>query len=131
MQRIAWLTDIHLNFAPRTSGVRVLGGVIPTELDGVFLSGDIAEAPTVADYLGQLEDACGCPIYFVLGNHDFYFGSIDRSADSGAACQDAPAASLLEFGTLACVGPYSAVVGHDGWADAREGDYLGVPRHDE
>jgi 3',5'-cyclic-AMP phosphodiesterase len=28
--------------------------------------------------LVELDEACGCPIYFVLGNHDFYFGSIDR-----------------------------------------------------
>ena len=126
MQRIAWLTDIHLNFASEDKLEQFWEELSQQKLDGVFLSGDIAEAPTVADYLGQLDDACGCPIYFVLGNHDFYFGSIDlvrRQVEQLGKTR--PQLHYLGSERWHALGPYSAVVGHVGWADAREGDYLG------
>jgi 3',5'-cyclic-AMP phosphodiesterase len=126
MQRIAWLTDIHLNFVtdqPRRQFLEDLGR---QRFDALLLSGDIAEAPTVVDYLSELEQACGCPIYFVLGNHDFYFGSIDgvrRQVEQ--LSESKPSLRYLSSTGWYPMSARSAVVGHDGWADAREGDYLG------
>jgi len=45
-------------------------------LDALLLGGDIGEADSVPRFLSEMENALRLPIYFVLGNHDFYWGSI-------------------------------------------------------
>ena len=42
----------------------------------MLITGDIANARTVTGWLERIDDAWERPIYFVLGNHDFYGGSI-------------------------------------------------------
>ena len=44
----------------------------------MLITGDIAEAPSLGDLLSDVASALRTPIYFVLGNHDFYRGSIPR-----------------------------------------------------
>ena len=72
--RFAWLTDIHLNFCPGRVQ-ELLDRVDATEPDAVLIGGDIAEAPDVTGYLQRFA-TLNRPVYFVLGNHDFYRGSI-------------------------------------------------------
>ena len=50
--------------------------IVSYKPDAVLLGGDIGEAPSLKGYLLGLEDHLERPIYFVLGNHDFYQGSI-------------------------------------------------------
>jgi predicted phosphohydrolase len=44
----------------------------------VLISGDIAEAPTVSEILGEMAQHVAKPIYFVLGNHDYYKSSVAK-----------------------------------------------------
>jgi predicted MPP superfamily phosphohydrolase len=46
------------------------------EADCFAITGDIGEARSIERYLRLLESSLQRPIYFVLGNHDFYHGSI-------------------------------------------------------
>src|SRR5437764_11589677 len=64
------------------------------------------------------------PIYFVLGNHDFYRGSI-AGVRAGVEALDARSPRLHWLPRTGVVGltPETALVGHDGWADGRFGDY--------
>ena len=78
--RLAWLTDIHLNFLAadeRQDFLRLLA----ERCDAVVVSGDIGESPDITHLLEEMEDALQKSIYFVLGNHDFYKGSIARTRD--------------------------------------------------
>lgn len=76
MKSLAWLTDIHLNFLrPPAMGV-FLNMLAGTEADAFAISGDIAEAPGVDGHLRDIVARVDRPVYFVLGNHDFYRGSI-------------------------------------------------------
>jgi 3',5'-cyclic-AMP phosphodiesterase len=125
MQRIAWLTDIHLNFADEPTRQQFLGELESERFDALLLGGDIAEAPTVAQYLVELEASCDSPLYYVLGNHDYYFGSIEGVRRQVVELGDTrPRLRYLTSSAWFPLGSESAVVGHDGWADAREGDYL-------
>ena len=83
--RLAWLTDIHLNFVG-TAARRALMEKVERVCDAVVISGDIAESHDVEGYLTEMEEIVQKPIYFVLGNHDFYRGSGRGNArTSGAA----------------------------------------------
>ena len=90
----------------------------------VLLGGDIGEAATLEGYLSRCAAKLERPIYFVLGNHDYYGGYIRDVRDQARRLQSdwlrwLPARGVvqLEEGT--------ALVGHGGWGDARLGDFEG------
>jgi len=76
--KLAWVTDIHLNFLTKEERGEFYQEIINTGSDAVFITGDIAEAPCVADLLVEMADQLEKPIYFVLGNHDYYRGQISE-----------------------------------------------------
>ena len=74
--RLAWLTDIHLNFVTRP-GIEALAHEIHTgRPDVILIGGDIGHADSVVAYLELLSGLLRLPIFFVLGNHDYYHGSV-------------------------------------------------------
>ena len=121
--RLAWLTDIHLNFLTDARRAEFARDVERTGADLVLISGDIAEAPTIADSLATLTKT-GAAVLYVLGNHDFYKGDIEtvrrrcRSLDFGHYLHDAPPIAVSDE---------LAIVGVDGWADGQ----FGAPRQSE
>ena len=124
MKRIVWLTDIHLNFLQREDVETFLERVAAAEGDGVLISGDVSEAHDVVAYLEQIDEALACPVYFVLGNHDFYFGSIATvRREVGELCRARGRLCYLTAGEVFELAPGIGLIGHDGWADARIGDY--------
>jgi 3',5'-cyclic-AMP phosphodiesterase len=124
MPRFAWCTDIHLNFAKPDALAEFLHRLRATEADVVLLGGDIAEATDVVQYLGLLDSQLQRRVYFVLGNHDFYFGSISHVRDEvRALCARREQLVYLTDAAVVELAEQVALVGHDGWADARIGDY--------
>lgn len=128
MMRLAWATDVHLNFVSRQQLVAFAKALVADEPDAVLLSGDIAEAPTLREHLLAVEAVVERPVYFVLGNHDFYGGSI---AQVRAVARELTATSrwlrwLPEVGAVHLPGGV-VLLGHDGWADARAGNFERSP----
>ena len=124
MKRIAWCTDIHLNFAKPDSLAEFLHRLREADPDLLLIGGDIAEATDVVHYLEVLDHHLTRPIYFVLGNHDFYFGSIHRvRQDVRASCASSDNLVYLTDAGVVELSDGVGLVGHDGWADARIGNY--------
>src|SRR4030095_17203822 len=73
--RVVWLTDIHLNFYTPFGMEKFYALVRGSKPDAILISGDIGESTRLEWYLRQMETRFGCPIYFVLGNHDYYSSS--------------------------------------------------------
>ena len=82
IMRTIWLTDIHLEFLDNLTFSGFLRELGEKNGDAVLISGDIAQAPTVTEYLAKMAQSFAIPIYFVLGNHDFYHGSISTVRDA-------------------------------------------------
>jgi len=78
--QLTWATDIHLDFITDVNDIHTSSRNLDTfcsmfgESDGVILSGDISLAPLLKDHLLALGERLARPIYFVLGNHDFWSG---------------------------------------------------------
>ena len=66
--KLAWLTDIHLNFIDLTQRKQFYQKIMDSLCEGLLISGDIAEAPCVEELLQELALFLKRPIYFVLGN---------------------------------------------------------------
>jgi Icc protein len=121
---LAWLTDIHLNFLEPPPVAAFLDRVRATTAAAVLLTGDISYARDVAHRLEQMDEAIGRPIYFVLGNHDYYGGSIQTVREEvRRLCRERPNLHYLTGAEPIELAPGVGLVGHDGWADARLGDY--------
>jgi len=73
----AWLTDIHLEFLPDKKAVTFVKDLANQGFGGIFLTGDITTAKRLECHLQLFEDIYQAPVYFVLGNHDYYGGAID------------------------------------------------------
>ena len=102
MNRLAWLTDLHLNFVTPGRVDRLCRAVRDAGADAVLLGGDIGEAPDVVGHLEGLDARLGLPLYFVLGNHDFYRGPSPASAPRSAAlCAAARLHWLPDAGVVA------------------------------
>ena len=124
VRRLAWLTDLHLNFVTPGHVERLCLSVAESGADAMLLTGDIGEAHDVEGHLEALDAGLGLPLYFVLGNHDFYGGGIARvRAGIAARCARSPRlTALTQAGVVALTGE-TGLIGHDGWADGRLGDY--------
>lgn len=92
--------------------------------DAILISGDIAQAPTIEEHLSKMAQSLASPIYFVLGNHDFYHGSISGvRATVTNLSKGSPHLHWLNVCGAVYLSSTTCLVGHDGWGDARLGDY--------
>ena len=125
MKRIAWLTDLHLSFVPPENRQAFVDEVSAAGADALLIGGDVGEAKNVVRFLENLASQFELPTYCVLGNHDFYEGGIASVRDAvRMACRSNPYLHYLTTTTQPVpLKERVALVGHDGWADAREGDY--------
>jgi 3',5'-cyclic AMP phosphodiesterase CpdA len=126
MTAVCWVTDVHLDMAEDATRRRFFARIEASAADAVLVTGDIADGPKTGDCLCEMADRLARPIYFVLGNHDFYGGSIReveertvRLADDHPYLVYLPAAGVVE------ISPGWGLVGEGGWPDARLGDYEG------
>jgi len=123
--RVAWATDIHLNFLG-AEAIDTFGAQVAALTPDLFLvSGDIAEAPSLRSCLEQLAQASGVATHFVLGNHDFYGGSVEQVRDDMRSLDPAVGVWLPNAAPLR-LDEGTVVVGVDGWGDARLGDPEGT-----
>jgi Icc-related predicted phosphoesterase len=123
--KIAWTTDLHLNFVDDLHIDRFIDAVRDSQPDAVLIGGDIGEADSFAAYLERLTGGLDVPIHFVLGNHDYYKGSIAGVQETARKlCRDASGLNWLAESGPVWLGEQTGLVGHGGWGDARAGDFL-------
>ena len=117
--RLAWATDIHLNFVTTPARRRFLESV-QEHADALVVTGDIAESNSLGATLMVMDALVGRPVYFVLGNHDFYRGDVAGTRSAVAEMIDgSPKMVYLSQAGVVELTPNTALVGHDGWADGR------------
>lgn len=92
----------------------------------LIVTGDISEGDDVVYQLECLADTFDRPIYFVLGNHDFYGRSIaeTRRKIADFARDHEHLHYLTDCGPIFLTDD-AVLIGDDGWGDAGEGDFTG------
>lgn len=112
---------MHLDHASPARVAAFLDELQEAAPDALVLTGDLADAKTIAGRLARIANEFGRPVYFVLGNHDFYGGEI------ASVRRDVDELGLnLKYLTRKTVVPLNettALIGHDGWYDAYNGSH--------
>src|SRR4051812_35859838 len=72
MVNIAWATDIHLDATTEEARRAFYADLVTAAPEFLLLAGDIGRAETVETYLREIAGLIDRPVYFVLGNHDYY-----------------------------------------------------------
>jgi predicted MPP superfamily phosphohydrolase len=120
---VLWPTDIHLNFLKKENRMDFYKKIIITSSEGILISGDITEAPSVAEILKEMAEAVQKPIYFVLGNHDYYYGQVDSLRQEIIdLIKNEKLLHWLPSSSAHDLGNQTLLVGEDCWADGRHGD---------
>jgi len=123
--KLAWLTDLHLNFNSKPERSAFLDMVAEAEPDVVLIGGDIGESDTVRVYLEEIENHLQRDIFFVLGNHDFYGSSIERvRTEVSHLARKSPRLHWLPDVGVRNLSPTVALIGHGSWADGRFGNFM-------
>lgn len=125
--KLAWATDIHLDFVDSLQGEKFknfVDSMLIESPDAVLLTGDISIADQLFEHLLVLENVFNIPIMYVLGNHDYYGGSI-RSVRDAAKNLNQRSKRLRWLGGIehARLTLDTALVGHDCWYDALNGNW--------
>jgi predicted phosphohydrolase len=118
---LAWLTDIHLDTTIRSVRTALAETILAGKPQAILLTGDISNGEDLREHLLELRDLVGLPIYFVLGNHD-YWGR--RMGDVREEVKSLAPRGLVWLRTGPVeLSPTVVLLGDDGWYDGRAGNY--------
>jgi Icc-related predicted phosphoesterase len=123
MKRIVWLTDLHLEFVDTEAALDFIDQIAALSPDLVLIGGDTGTARNLGVFLRAFDERIQRPIFFVLGNHDFYHGSVkqihslaDEISESSQWLRWLTTQGIVEITSSTCL------LGHDSWADGRLGN---------
>lgn len=123
-KKLAWLTDIHLNFLKQGAREKFYQKVAESTADAILITGDIAEAPSICELLTEFSSHIDKEFYFVLGNHDYYRGDVVSVRNAiRDLCEQNKKLRWLGKPEVVQLNEHAILLGHDGWADARYGDF--------
>lgn len=126
MKKLIWLTDVHLdhleNKDPKFVFDRIYSfckEVKSKNPDGIAITGDITNATRVKEHFQiMINEWKNIPVYFVLGNHDYYGGNF-KLVDSKIKeiCDENLNFHYMNNETVLELTPTVGIVGHSGWYD--------------
>jgi predicted phosphohydrolase len=136
--RIVWLSDLHLPFIGVDGYTKTVDYEDNQEQikqflqqveslytpDALMIGGDIADSIHLPEYLDLLSTNFNGKIYFVTGNHDYYYDSI-KCVDKFIKefCKDYNNLIYLEHSEPIELTKYCALIGSSLWSDTRAGDW--------
>jgi predicted phosphohydrolase len=120
--QIAWATDIHFDAAEPAAIDHFCTQIRRSRAEVLLIGGDISTGRTAEDCLRDLIKQVHLPVYFVLGNHDYYGDSIANVRDRMASLS-VPDLIWLDRAGVVPLTDKTALVGNGGWADATLGDF--------
>ena len=123
MKQVAWLTDIHLEFLESHEINVFINSLNESKADIFLVGGDTGVASNFDIFLQRLAKELRRPVYFVLGNHDFYHGSIrEVRTRAEQISKFVPTLSWLPLERIVKITETTCLLGHGSWADGRLGN---------
>lgn len=127
--KFLWYTDTHLDKVTPWKKFNFIKYLQFENPKGIILTGDISNGRNTCDDLSRIAEAVPCPIYFVLGNHDYHWSSIEKTHDNiRELCKKYSNLIWMTEAGVVHITDEVAFIGTEGWYDAEEGkpEYLKV-----
>lgn len=118
--KILHVTDPHFDYAPKFEYESFLSKVMARDFDLMVISGDICDGAYADKWISKLITAIKRPVFFVLGNHDYYNTASDY-AQAKAHKVAKGAHFLTKMGPIK-LNPQTCIVGDDGFYDGVAGE---------
>ncbi|NBW06425.1 MAG: hypothetical protein EBR82_00175 [Caulobacteraceae bacterium] len=127
MKRYAWCSDIHMDISWLPFLKRLYAmNLERAGADGLFLTGDVSSGPFIESDLAFIAKHFKGPVYFVLGNHDYYGRHIESVHDDvRRVCRKHSNLHWMTDQDIVSLEEDVALIGTEGWYDGR----LGLPDH--
>jgi predicted phosphodiesterase len=121
--KIVWLSDTHFYPEKRGKLEEFFKEIEKKKPDIIIHSGDIAFCDFLERVFEVYKENLRAPLYFVLGNHDFYYSSIKSCKEKVIKLGE----RFKKINYLSNLPPLfitnnTVLVGNDGWADTRFGE---------
>lgn len=126
--RFLWLTDLHIDHASDAQFGQLCQEIRNAAPTHVFITGDTTTSYLLRKTLNRLVNNLQTKIFFVLGNHCCWGTGIEVAqkiaTDVANKVPSTVGSGLYYLSTSAPIflDNVTAIVGHDGWYDARHGD---------
>ena len=121
-RNFVWCTDVHSEFCHGDIMNRWVEKVKAYQPAGLILSGDLGTAGSLGKFFEFLDEKFEFPTFFVLGNHDFYGGSIaDVCNEVRKICESNKKLIYLDLSKPVALSENVGLIGHSGWADGKAG----------
>jgi predicted phosphohydrolase len=120
--KLAWCTDIHLDQVDEEALMMFVERGTAMKADGILIGGNIGESEDLEGAISHLFSRLSVPIWFVLGNHDYYgasFNSVETRMLRFHGQSDK--LSWLPKSGVVSLGKETVLFGHGGWGDAQFG----------
>lgn len=126
--KISWLTDIHLEWLNQKSRKIFFEAIADEHPDVILLGGDICNSANLEPWLLKLYKKVQAPIYFCLGNHDYYKASILEVRElAQSITKTHEQISWLPAVGVVRLADDIGLVGHGCWGDGRVGSFFNSP----
>ncbi len=124
---LLWCTDTHLDCTSRETRNQWLDSLQSANVQSILITGDISDGNHLINDLKWLTENLYVPIYFVLGNHDYYhsdFATIHTSVEK--LVQQYENLIWLDIANPVFLDS-TVLIGQSGWGDGRNGNFLTTP----
>lgn len=119
-KKLVWLSDVHAD-SLRSDLLADVEALRRERPEGILITGDISNAERLNEHLTILS-TLGCPVFFVLGNHDYWNGSFAGViALVRSACSKKTNLVFLDQTGLVQLGGDTILIGGQGWGDGQAG----------
>lgn len=120
--KIAWIVDPHFDFVPVDQISKISATISQEDVDFVLISGDLGNSTNLSKVLKKLDFCLNVPVFFVLGNHDYYAGSFDDvNATVKKVVEKSKNLNWLRGIDVFSLNDDICIIGHGLWADGVAG----------
>ena len=120
-RKYLWLTDLHVDKLSAADYAGLINSIVAIKADGLWLTGDLGDPPANWFFLETLLHQIKLPIYFVLGNHDYYQQRIaDVRKKANQLMDTFKQAHYLTSEAAHIFDEHTLLVGVDGWANTAD-----------
>lgn len=124
MIKCGWVTDCHLDHIDNDKSlIDFSTSLLTSEPEALFFTGDISNSKRLVYHLSAVESIVQRPIYYVLGNHDYYGSSVDEVRKSmNNVVNNSQHLKYMSNVSFLSLTKKTAIIGHDCWYDAQNGN---------